>query len=146
MKIHRMIRKSGWSLAVVLLGAAALTSVRVPAAQAQAPEVAWYRVIREGQRAGTMPAWQRVGVGYAGTFAFMENFEVDVRPQPGGIVRTLVHDGASRVETAISCTGDRFPRRSMLRATRDGAGQSTIIVATMCSATQPPAPAAPAAR
>ncbi|RZO59279.1 MAG: hypothetical protein EVA89_16625 [Sandaracinaceae bacterium] len=107
-------------------------------AEAQAADAVWYRIVNEGRSAGTMAEWRRVGEGAAATIPFMEGFEVNVRPV-SGVVHATVHDGQARVSTAISCDSERSPRRAMLRATRAGADQPTVVVALQCSATQPPA-------
>lgn len=128
---------SGLGLVVLLsLGLGVAASGGWQQAEAQTAEVAWYRVVNEGRSAGTMNRWQRVGEGYAGTFPFLEDFEVDIRPR-GPIIEAKVRDGRSRVTTAISCTSDRGPRQAMLRATRDGEGQAVIMVLIQCAATEP---------
>ncbi len=108
-------------------------------ARAQATEVAWYNVMIEGSGAPAPGPWRRVGEGYAATYPFVDDFEIDIRPA-GDLIRAQIRDGHSRTETAIRCGTGGSPRRALLRTTRDGSDR-VFNVAVMCSATEPPAPA-----
>ena len=77
-----------------------------------------------------------MGVGAAATFPFLEDFEVDVRPN-GEAIHIKVRDGQSQVLSVISCTRPNAPRSAMLLANREGDGQPVIMVAVQCSATEP---------
>ena len=115
---------------VVLVGAR-------PQVQAQAAERVWYRIEQVGPGTHPPSAWRLVGEGFAGTYPFVDDFEIDIRPV-GGVVRVLVRDGVSRVEIPVSCTG-RGPRSAFLQASRTG-GDQTFRIGLTCSATEPAAP------
>lgn len=123
-----------------LTGAVALAAVfgARSTARAQRGEVAWYRVVNVGATSGTMERFQRVGEGYAGTFPFMDGFQVTIRPDRS-TVNVVVTDGASRVTSTVSCAGANAPRRASLLATRTARDSARISIEVVCSAAEPPA-------
>ena len=116
----------------VLVGSQAQSEV-----SAQAGEVAWYRIVKRGRSAGTMPRWMRVDRGAAATIPFMENFEVSIVPTDG-LVNALIRDGQAEFMATIGCTHPRAPRRAAITATRSGADQPVVTVTLECSVTEPP--------
>jgi hypothetical protein len=121
------------------LGALLIAAIGIQStARAQRVDTAWYRVVNVGQSSGTMARFERLGQGYTGTFPFMDNFQISIRPDGQNITLTVA-DGASRVISALSCTAANAPRRSKLVATRATQGSAQIVVDVQCSATEPPA-------
>ena len=149
-ELVRESRRSAWRRAGVpgwlVIGASLLAGGAFvqSAARAQTAEIAWYRVVNVGLSAGTMERYQPLGEGYAGTFPFMEGFEIRVRPE-GDQVSIAVLDGTSVFLSFMSCTRPNAPRRASVVATRSTQGSARIGVDVRCSATEPPVqPASPA--
>jgi hypothetical protein len=120
------------------IGALVIAAVGLQStARAQRVDTVWYRVVNVNRNSGTMPRYQRLGEGYAGTFPFMDNFEISIRPQ-GGVIKITVRDGASRVGSLVSCTAPNAPRRSVMEATRTTQDSARITLDVLCSASEPP--------
>jgi hypothetical protein len=134
---RRAFRRVGVPGALAL-GALVLAAVGAQStARAQRVDTAWYRVVNVNQTSGTMARFQRLGEGYTGTFPFMDNFEISIRPQ-GALINITVADGASRVTSSLSCTMPNAPRRGSLQATRTARDSARIMVDVLCSASEPP--------
>ena len=128
------------ALSALLFGAHALVSD----ADAQAQDVVWYRVINQGRSAGTMAEWRRLGRGYGGTFPFVDDFEVQIRPEGATAATVEIRDRGARTRMPVDCTAPRNPRRGALMYRRDGEDRPgddrpTIVVAVACSAERPEA-------
>ena len=120
------------------IGALVIAAVGVQStARAQRVDTVWYRVVNVNQNSGTMPRYQRLGEGYAGTFPFMDDFQISIRPQ-GGLINITVRDGASRVTSSVSCAAPNAPRRRSMEATRTTQDSARITVDVLCSASEPP--------
>jgi hypothetical protein len=132
------MRRAAVTGAVTLAATLATVIGARSTARAQRGEVAWYRVVNVGATSGTMARFQRVGEGYAGTFPFMDGFEVNIRPD-GSTVNVVVTDGPSRVTATVSCAGSNAPRRASLLATRTARDSARISIEVVCSAAEPPA-------
>jgi len=134
--LPRIVLSLALGLAAVGAWVASPSSGVVEAQQQQ--RSVWYRIEVRDRTAGTTDGWQRLGEGYAGTFPFMDDFQVTIRPGRGGAAITI-RDGRSEVTSAISCTRERAPDKTALVASRRGGDQPPITVGITCSATRPAA-------
>jgi hypothetical protein len=122
----------------------AVVALSAADARAQDPEVAWYRTVNFGSNpkatvpltAGTMPAYQRVGEGYSGTFPFRDTLEISVRPK-GDVTEVKVVDGTSVVRAVVSCTGAGLPRHTALWSNSTIPDSPVIMIDVVCSAVEP---------
>jgi hypothetical protein len=107
-------------------------------AGAQAANTVWYRIVQVGPGAQPREPWRRLGPGFAGTYAFIDDFEIDIRAVPNtAIVRARVRDGQAQIESVISCTEPNMPRLAIVNATRVGPNQRTFVIGVACSEREP---------